>query len=86
MATMTGTVSTRDRVERSSADADSPSIALYFAASRTTIVASGKLQQTSASRADGLEQDKEGDRLNRDPTERVQQYRFRQMEGVRGKC
>src|SRR4030081_2688384 len=54
MATMIGTVNTSDSVERRSADADSVSIALYFAASRTTIVARGKLQQTSASRANGL--------------------------------
>ncbi len=53
-AMMTGTVTTSDRVERSMAEADSPSIALYLAASRTTIVASGKLQHTSASRAKGL--------------------------------
>ena len=54
MATMIGTVNTSDSVERRSADAASDSIALYLAASSTTIVAKGKLQQTSASRANGL--------------------------------
>jgi hypothetical protein len=54
MAMMIGTVTTSDSVERSSADADSASKALYLAASRTTIVARGKLQHTSASRANGL--------------------------------
>jgi hypothetical protein len=54
MAMIIGTVTTNDNVERSSADADSASMALYLAASRTTIVARGKLQQTSASRANGL--------------------------------
>src|SRR5580700_5383971 len=53
-AMIIGTVTTNDNVERSSADADSASMALYLAASRTTIVARGKLQQTSASRANGL--------------------------------
>jgi hypothetical protein len=52
-ARVTGTVTTRDSVESSSIDADSASIALYFAANRTTAVARGKLQQTSASRAKG---------------------------------
>jgi hypothetical protein len=54
IAMIIGTVTTNDNVERSSADADSASMALYLAASRTTIVARGKLQQTSASRANGL--------------------------------
>jgi hypothetical protein len=54
IAMMIGTVTTSDRVERRRADADSASIALYLAASRTTIVARGKLQHTSASRANGL--------------------------------
>src|ERR1700676_922562 len=52
--TMIGTVTTSDSVESSSADADSASMALYLAASRTVIVARGTLQQTSASRANGL--------------------------------
>jgi hypothetical protein len=49
MAMIMGTVTTSESVERSSAEADSASMALYLAASRTTIVARGKLQQTSAS-------------------------------------
>jgi hypothetical protein len=49
MATVIGTVSTSDNVESSSVDADSATSALYFEANRTTAVASGKLQQTSAS-------------------------------------
>ncbi len=49
-----GTVAINDSVERSSAEADSASMDLYLAASKTTIVASGKLQQTNASRANGL--------------------------------
>lgn len=52
MAIIIGTVTTSESVERSIVEADSDSIALYLAASRTTIVATGKLQQTSASRAD----------------------------------
>ena len=46
-----GTVTTSESADRSSAEADSASIALYSAASRTTVVARGKLQRTSASRA-----------------------------------
>jgi hypothetical protein len=48
-----GTVTTSDRVDRSRAEADSASNALYLEANSTTAVASGKLQQTTASRANG---------------------------------
>jgi hypothetical protein len=41
-------------VEVRSMEAASDSTALYFAAKSTTTVANGKLQQTSASRANGL--------------------------------
>jgi hypothetical protein len=49
-----GTVTTKASVETRSIDAASDSTALYLAAKSTTTVASGKLQQTSASRANGL--------------------------------
>jgi hypothetical protein len=48
-----GTVTMSNIVERRSADAESASIALSLEAKRTSGVASGKLQQTSASRANG---------------------------------
>src|ERR1700694_3739970 len=51
---MIGTINISDSVERRSTDAASVAIALYLAASRTTIVARGKLQHTSDSRANGL--------------------------------
>jgi hypothetical protein len=44
IAMIMGTVITSDKVEGSSAEADSASMVLYLAASRTTIVARGKLQ------------------------------------------
>jgi hypothetical protein len=53
MAIVTGTVTKSETVERSRIEADSASIALYLAANKTTVVAMGKLQQTSASRAKG---------------------------------
>jgi len=49
-----GTVITKARVDTRSIDALSDSTDLYRAAKRTTIVARGKLQQTSASREKGL--------------------------------
>jgi len=51
---MVGTVITKASVERRSIEAASDSTALYRAAKSTTAVASGKLQHTSASRANGL--------------------------------
>ena len=49
-----GTVITKASVETRSIEAASDSTALYRAAKRTTTVARGKLQHTSASRAKGL--------------------------------
>ena len=49
-----GTVTANASVENKSIDALSASDDLYRAAKRTTTVASGKLQQTSVSRANGL--------------------------------
>src|SRR5215472_339969 len=51
---ITGTVTASASVEVRSIEAASDSTALYFAAKSTTTVANGKLQQTSASRANGL--------------------------------
>src|ERR1700674_6081201 len=49
-----GTVITKASVEMRSIDAASDSTALYRAANNTTTVARGKLQHTTASRANGL--------------------------------
>src|SRR6266481_7351471 len=49
-----GTVITKASVETRSMEAASDSTALYRAAKSTTTVARGKLQHTSASRANGL--------------------------------
>src|SRR5579872_1229499 len=60
-----GTVITKASVETRSMEAASDSTALYLAAKSTTTVASGKLQHTSASRANGLTTCKRCSRANR---------------------
>src|SRR5258708_20144753 len=62
---MIGTVNTSDSVERRSADADSVSITLYLAASRTEGGGRGKGQHTRGSRANGLCTSSRGSRANR---------------------
>jgi hypothetical protein len=52
MAMIIGTVTTDDTVERSSADADSASMVLYVAASRTTMVARRSLPDLVGSEED----------------------------------
>src|SRR5258707_13031682 len=60
-----GTVIAKASVETRSIEAVSDSTALYRAAKSTTTVASGKLQHTSASRANGLLTCKRCSRANR---------------------
>src|ERR1700730_8881882 len=60
-----GTVITKASVERRSIEAASDSTALYRAAKSTTTVARGKLQHTSASRANGLTTCKRYSKANR---------------------
>src|ERR1700723_2150346 len=60
-----GTVITKASVEMRSIEAASDSTALYRAAKSTTTVARGKLQHTSASRANGLTTCKRCNRANR---------------------